>query len=250
MSLAPSTNPEQKRTADPRALGSQMTCCRPLIPKDNNYQPLADHLLLFYPSAYISYHCPIRIIHQPQEHRKYEGLLVRQPTRTYPPPRAPTPPTSTHPHLYDHRATEKLTSSQGDQREDHNSGRAVDPAYLNKLGVLHYNLSTVDEVNALAEKRSYKNRDEIIVSPTTLPNYEEKVKGFFHEHLHEDEEIRWIREGGGFFDFRSRDDEWVRIALEKDDVSVVCLWFPSGDFCAACVLVNFSLFWGLLDALD
>ncbi|KAL1302516.1 hypothetical protein AAFC00_002903 [Neodothiora populina] len=109
----------------------------------------------------------------------------------------------------------------GDQRELHDSGRLVDPAYLEKLGVLYYNYPSLEDVNALATSRSYKNRDEICVSPTTLPNYEEKVKGFFSEHLHEDEEIRYILEGGGFFDVRSADDAWVRIALEKNDLLVL-----------------------------
>lgn len=69
--------------------------------------------------------------------------------------------------------------------------------------------------------RSYKNRDVITVSPEKMGEvYEEKVKMFFNEHLHEDEEIRYIRDGTGFFDVRSEGDEWVRIQLEKDDLIV------------------------------
>ena len=56
--------------------------------------------------------------------------------------------------------------------------------------------------------------------------YEEKVKMFFNEHLHEDEEIRYILDGEGFFDVRSLANEWVRIRLEKDDLIVL----PAGIF--------------------
>jgi len=51
--------------------------------------------------------------------------------------------------------------------------------------------------------------------------YEEKVRMFFNEHLHEDEEIRYILDGEGFFDVRTESDEWVRIRLEKDDLLVL-----------------------------
>lgn len=74
----------------------------------------------------------------------------------------------------------------------------------------------MEGVNQLASERGYKNRDEITVSPEKMGDiYEEKVKSFFHEHLHEDEEIRYIRGGKGYFDVRSKGDEWVRIQLEK-----------------------------------
>lgn len=77
-------------------------------------------------------------------------------------------------------------------------------------------------MNALAAERGYKNRDEVCVSPATMGEvYEDKVKMFFKEHLHEDEEIRYILDGEGFFDVRSRDDEWVRISLVKGDLIVL-----------------------------
>jgi cupin superfamily acireductone dioxygenase involved in methionine salvage len=101
----------------------------------------------------------------------------------------------------------------------------VDPEYLEKLGVIYRRINNQSEVDELASSRNYKNRDEITVSPEKMGDiYEEKVKSFFHEHLHEDEEIRYILDGGGYFDVRNEGDEWVRIQLEKGDLIVL----PSG----------------------
>jgi 1,2-dihydroxy-3-keto-5-methylthiopentene dioxygenase len=98
----------------------------------------------------------------------------------------------------------------------------VDPDYLAKLGILHFHYPDVSDVDAIASQRQYKNRDEITISPTTMGDvYEEKVKNFFHEHLHEDEEIRYILDGGGYFDVRGEGDDWVRIKLEKYDLMIM-----------------------------
>ncbi|KAI0901826.1 Acireductone dioxygenase [Annulohypoxylon nitens] len=113
-------------------------------------------------------------------------------------------------------------NSPGDQRLPHDSGKDVNAAALEELGVLYFKYPEVSDVDELARNRGYKNRDEITVSPEKMGAvYEEKVKSFFHEHLHEDEEIRYIRDGQGYFDVRSKGDEWVRIQLEKDDLIIL-----------------------------
>jgi len=110
----------------------------------------------------------------------------------------------------------------GDQRLAHDSGRVVNADALGKLGVHYYQLSDIASVDKIAAERGYRNRDEIFVSPEKMGAvYEDKVKSFFHEHLHEDEEIRYIRGGQGYFDVRSKDDDWVRVQLEKDDLLIL-----------------------------
>ncbi|PNY29461.1 1,2-dihydroxy-3-keto-5-methylthiopentene dioxygenase [Tolypocladium capitatum] len=110
----------------------------------------------------------------------------------------------------------------GDQRLAHDSGRAVGVDELGKLGVLYYRFPDLEGVDKLAAQRGYKNRDEITVSPDKMGEvYEDKVKVFFDEHLHEDEEIRYIRGGQGYFDVRGHGDDWVRVHLEKDDLLIL-----------------------------
>ncbi|WWC57773.1 1,2-dihydroxy-3-keto-5-methylthiopentene dioxygenase [Kwoniella dejecticola CBS 10117] len=120
----------------------------------------------------------------------------------------------------------------GDQRLPHDSGNPISLNTLSDLGVIYKQIPIgddkkwEDEINSFAKERGYKNRDQITVTREGLgAAYEDKIKSFFDEHLHEDEEIRYILGGSGYFDVRGvtepYNERWIRISLEKGDLIVL-----------------------------
>ncbi|XP_048951962.1 acireductone dioxygenase isoform X1 [Canis lupus dingo] len=74
------------------------------------------------------------------------------------------------------------------------------------------------ELEKIRKERNYSWMDIITISKDKLPNYEEKLRMFYEEHLHVDEEIRYILDGSGYFDVRDKDEKWIRIFMEKGDM--------------------------------
>ncbi|KIK60967.1 hypothetical protein GYMLUDRAFT_43507 [Collybiopsis luxurians FD-317 M1] len=117
----------------------------------------------------------------------------------------------------------------GDQRLPHDCvpSRPVDPETLKSIKVEAWTIPVTpgyeEELDAVAKERNYRNRDVIEISKEGLGDeYEQKLKGFYKEHIHEDEEIRYILEGGGFFDVRQApSDEWIRLAVSAGDLLVI-----------------------------
>ncbi|KAL7409339.1 1,2-dihydroxy-3-keto-5-methylthiopentene dioxygenase [Mrakia frigida] len=121
---------------------------------------------------------------------------------------------------------------EGDQRLAHDSGEDVTPERLAELGLIYLAIPIEGrsreewekDIDEVAKEREYKNRDVINVSKAGLGElYETKIKGFFHEHLHEDEEIRFIMDGSGFFDVKTPppEEKWIRVFLTKGDLLVL-----------------------------
>lgn len=102
---------------------------------------------------------------------------------------------------------------------------------LRDLGVLHWRLDPKtmllpgddgkSKVDQICDEMGYKNRDEVTCSPDKLPDYDKKLAMFFQEHIHEDDEIRLILDGVGYFDVRDKDNRWVRIAMQAGDLIVL-----------------------------
>ncbi len=106
-------------------------------------------------------------------------------------------------------------------KHQYSPNRSVSHAELEELGVLYYRMDGLDKdpkLDKLRQDRGYSNFDVVNITKDTPM---EKLKIFFDEHLHEDEEIRLCLEGSGYFDLRNKKEEWVRIHCQPGDLLIM-----------------------------
>lgn len=65
------------------------------------------------------------------------------------------------------------------------------------IGLIFY-ITDDPRLNEIRAERHYSYFDIIHVCPEKLESYETKIKSFFREHIHYDEEIRYCMEGWTF----------------------------------------------------
>jgi 1,2-dihydroxy-3-keto-5-methylthiopentene dioxygenase len=96
---------------------------------------------------------------------------------------------------------------------------------LNSNGVYYTALST-DEANyqsaldSVKRERGYIEQDQVALAPST-PNLDAICAKFVDEHFHDDDEVRFVLDGEGIFDIRSRDDRWMRVFVQRGDLIIV-----------------------------
>ncbi|CAI5456401.1 unnamed protein product [Caenorhabditis angaria] len=100
---------------------------------------------------------------------------------------------------------------------------------LKKIGVettkVNFDDPNVEEdLEKLVRSYDMNHRDEIRICKATMPDFEAKLKIFFEEHLHDDAELRIIKNGVGYFDVRSVDEKWIRIPVRRGDF----VFLPAG----------------------
>lgn len=107
-------------------------------------------------------------------------------------------------------------------RED---GTPISPARLTEEGVLNEQLALEPsayqpKMDELKSDRGYIEQDQVELRPET-PNLDAICAKFDDEHLHAEDEVRFVLEGEGIFDIRSKDDRWMRVKVEAGDLIVV-----------------------------
>lgn len=86
--------------------------------------------------------------------------------------------------------------------------REVDPAHFQPM------------LDTFMAARGYVTQDEVAMT-ADMPNFDELCDKFSGEHRHPDDEVRYVVEGEGIFDIRSKDDRWIRVTVTPGDMVIV-----------------------------
>ncbi|OCT78957.1 hypothetical protein XELAEV_18030047mg [Xenopus laevis] len=98
-----------------------------------------------------------------------------------------------------------MDDSVEDQRKPHQlqPEQPVSLEQLKALGLVFDKYESDPELDKILRENHWM--DIMTIYKDTLLNYEEKLKIFFEEHLHLDDEFRYILEGSDYFDVRDKD---------------------------------------------
>ncbi|XP_002960546.2 1,2-dihydroxy-3-keto-5-methylthiopentene dioxygenase [Selaginella moellendorffii] len=96
-------------------------------------------------------------------------------------------------------------------------------AHLHELGVLTWklDLEATSLLEQIRSERGYLYSEVLTLCRESTQDFDAKVQGFFKEHTHSQEEVRFILDGSGYWDIRDFDGKWIRFAVGKGDMIVL-----------------------------
>lgn len=89
---------------------------------------------------------------------------------------------------------------------------------IQKLGIFFKFLNGKDDpqLNEIKNKYNYNYSDVVTISKEELKDkYTTLTNKFFEEHFHEDDELRYVLDGSGYFDIKDNNNKWIRIQMTK-----------------------------------
>ncbi|OLY81120.1 1,2-dihydroxy-3-keto-5-methylthiopentene dioxygenase [Smittium mucronatum] len=103
----------------------------------------------------------------------------------------------------------------------HDSNDIVTSESLISIGFHHISVFTKSQLEELCFIHKYVPRESISIDSSFD---KDQLDRFFKEHIHENEEVRFITAGEGYFDIRDANDKWIRIHATAGDLMI----FPAG----------------------
>jgi len=102
---------------------------------------------------------------------------------------------------------------------------AVGPERLARRGVMSWSVpedaaARSALLEAIKREHGYVDEDFIELAPDT-PNLDAICAKFDREHLHTEDEVRYVVAGEGIFDVRDENDRWIRIEVTPGDLIVI-----------------------------
>ncbi|XP_054167631.1 acireductone dioxygenase-like [Oppia nitens] len=97
------------------------------------------------------------------------------------------------------------------------TGVTIETVNVDKYDNDSDNNNIEEELAKHASSKGYVYTDVLDIHAERLDNYSEKLRAFYTEHLHSDDEVRLVLVGSAYFDVRDIDNRWVRIHVRRGD---------------------------------
>jgi len=100
----------------------------------------------------------------------------------------------------------------------------MEPVSIEQLELLgiqawHIDHNDSESLNNMCKKFHVDKRSQVIISKKETPDM--FLKQLTAEHLHENDELRYVTEGSGYLDVRDSEDRWIRYHMQTEHFSIV-----------------------------